>query len=66
MPDSTPVTVSYEFAIEVREAVEDLVEYLVEEERANGNLIAGETLYKMIEAVAVAKQAEMQGQLAND
>ena len=56
-------TVSYQFAIEVREAVEDLVEYLVEEERANGNLIAGETLYKMIEAVAVAKQAEMQGQL---
>ena len=55
------VQVSYQFATDVKESVEDLVEYLVNEELNNGNLISGETVYKIIESVAVAKQAQMQG-----
>ena len=55
------VQVSYQFATEIKETIEDMVEYLVREEFNNGNLISGETVYKIIESVAVAKQAEMQG-----
>ena len=58
------VTVSYQFATEVKEGIEDMVEYLVNESVNNGNLISGETVYKIIEAVAVAKQAEMAGELS--
>ena len=56
------VQVSYQFATEVKETIEDMVEYLVSESVKNGQLISGETVYKMIESVAVAKQAEMQSQ----
>ena len=58
------VQVSYQFATEVKETIEDMVEYLVSESVSNGQLISGETVYKIIEAVAVAKQAEMGGELS--
>jgi len=55
------ITISPELAQEVRELLEDSVEYLVREECNAGNLISGETMWKIVECVAVAKQAEMQG-----
>jgi len=55
------ITISPELAQEVRELLEDSVEYLVREECNAGNLISGETMWKIVECCAVAKQAEMQG-----
>ena len=55
------ITISHELSDEVRELLEDSVEYLVRAECENGNLISGETMWKVIECVAIAKQAEMQG-----
>ncbi len=55
------VTISHELAQEMRELLEDAVEYMCREESQAGNLLSGETCWKIVECVAVAKQAEMQG-----
>ena len=60
------VTINREFATTVREVVEDTVEYLVTEYCQEGNLISGETVYKMVAAVAEAKLAEMEGLIDSD
>ena len=39
------ITISHELSQEVRELLEDSVEYLVREECNNGNLISGETMW---------------------
>ena len=62
MSNTNPrITISHELMQEVRELLEDSVEYLVREECNAGNLISGETMWKIVECCAVAKQAEMQG-----
>ena len=49
-------TISREAATELRELIEDTIEYFCDEEK-----ISGETAWKMVECLAVAKQAQMQG-----
>ena len=62
MSDTNPrITVTHELVNDVQEVLEDVVEYLVREEFNAGRLIAGESVWKIIECLAVAKQAEMQG-----
>ena len=60
------ITVSPEFVTEVQELLEDSVEYLCRAEYEAGNIISGETVYKVIECLAIAKQAEMQGLVVTD
>ena len=55
------VSVSYQASTELRELIEDTVEFWCDASRQNGELIAGETAWKMIECIAQAKQAQMQG-----
>ncbi len=62
----TNITINPELMIEVQELLEDAVEYLCREEQQQGRLISGETIYKIIECCAVAKQAEMQGLIDPD
>ena len=53
------VTVSYQAATELRETIEDTIEYWCRECQKNGELVAGETAWKMLECLAVAKQEQM-------
>jgi citrate lyase synthetase len=55
------ITISHEFVNELQEVIEDSVEYTISEFYKNGELISGETAWKCIEALAVAKQAQFQG-----
>ena len=55
------VSVSYQASTELKELIEDTVEYWIDECRKNGELIAGETAWKMIECMAVAKEAQFEG-----
>ena len=49
-------TISREAATELRELIEDTIEYFCDQE-----MISGETAWKMVECLAIAKQAQMQG-----
>ena len=60
------ITISPELMVEVQELLEDSVEYLCREESRTGNLLSGETCWKIIECCAIAKQAEMQGLIDPD
>ena len=53
------VRVSYQASTELKELIEDSVEYWCREMSNNGELIAGQTAWKMIECMAQAKQEEM-------
>ena len=55
------ITISQEFSTELRELIEDSVEYICSEYAKNGELVSGETAYKMIECIALAKQAQFAG-----
>ena len=55
------VTVSREFATELNECVEDVIEYTINEYANNGEFISGETAWKIISCYAEAKIAEMNG-----
>ena len=57
------VTISQEFSNELREIVEDSVEYIISEYAKNGELVSGETVYKMLECLSVAKQAQFRGEV---
>ena len=58
------VTVSYQASVELKELIEDTVEYWCSQRYEEGELISGETAYKMIECLALAKQAQFNGELA--
>lgn len=45
----------------VTETIEDMVEYICQEMADSGEIISGETVYKIIECFAIAKQAEFNG-----
>ena len=55
------VTISREFATELNETIEDAVEYIIREYATNGELVSGETAYKVVAAFAEAKVAQFQG-----
>jgi citrate lyase synthetase len=57
----TNITISSEFVNELQEVIEDAVEYTIREYASQGELISGESAYKIIEALALAKQAQFQG-----
>ena len=56
------VTISHQFVDELQQVIEDAVEYTISEFAKNGELVSGETAFKIIEALAVAKQAEFRGE----
>ena len=45
----------------ITETIEDTVSYICQELASSGELISGETVYKVMECYALAKQAEYQG-----
>ena len=57
----TNITISSEFVNELQDVIEDAVEYTIREYASQGELISGESAYKIIEALALAKQAQFQG-----
>ena len=57
------ITISREFNNELCETIEDSVAYIIEEFAKNGELVSGETAYKLLECFAVAKQAEFNGEV---
>ena len=57
------ITISHEFVNELQEVIEDSVEYTIHEFVRNGELVSGETAWKCIEALAVAKQAQFRGEV---
>ena len=54
-------TISFQASTELRELIEDTTEYFCDESAKNGEFISGETAWAMIEALAVAKQAQLKG-----
>ena len=62
-PLMTNITISPEFVNEIREVIEDSVEYTIREFASNGELISGETCWKIIGALAEAKVAEFRGEI---
>ena len=59
----TNITISPEFVSELRDVIEDSVGYTIGEFASNGELISGETAWKVIEVLALAKQAEFRGEI---
>ena len=57
----TNITLSHEFVDELQMVVEDAIEYTIREFAKDGELVSGETAWKVLEALAVAKQAQFQG-----
>ena len=55
------VSVSYQASTELRELIEDTVEYFADESAKNGEFISGETIWSLVECLAVAKQAQLSG-----
>ena len=55
------ITISHEFVDELQMVVEDAIEYTIREFAKEGELISGESAWKVLEALAVAKQAQFQG-----
>lgn len=53
--------ITREAAQEIRELLEDTVEYYCDQ-----NLISGELIWTVVECLAVAKQAEFKGLIAAD
>ena len=59
----TNITLSHEFVDELQMVVEDAIEYTIREFAKDGELIAGESAWKVLEALAVAKQAQFRGEV---
>lgn len=57
----TNITLSHEFVDELQMVIEDAIEYTIREFAKEGELISGESAWKVLEALAVAKQAQFQG-----
>ncbi len=57
----TNITLSHEFVDELQMVVEDAIEFTIREFAKEGELISGESAWKVLEALAVAKQAQFQG-----
>ena len=57
------ITLSHEFVDELQMVVEDAIEYTIREFAKDGELISGESAWKVLEALAVAKQAQSRGEV---
>ena len=57
------ITLSPEMIQEFNELLEDSVSYICSEYAKQGKLVSGQTLYKVMECFAIAKQEEMSGNL---
>ena len=55
------ITLSHEFVNELQDVIEDAIEYTIREYASHGELVSGESAWKVIEALALAKQAEFAG-----
>ena len=55
------VTLNRETVKEFTELLEDAVEYICTQSYKEGELVSGQSLYKVMECFAEAKQAEMSG-----
>ena len=60
------ITIQPEVLKEITEVIEDAVEYACTPDVTQGALISGETVWKIVECLAVAKQAEFQGLFDKD
>ena len=58
------ITVQREDSTELRELLEDMVEHWCRECAHSGNLYAGETAWKIVSAIAEAKEAQFAGLVA--
>ena len=56
------VTISREAATELNETIEDMVEYWCRECAHSGELVSGETAWKLVAAFAEAKVAQFEGE----
>ena len=59
--DNTTVVLDREIANEIREMVEDVVEDVCRRAGKRGTLVSGETAWKVVNAVALAKEAQFAG-----
>lgn len=55
------ITISREFVTELRGVIEDAVEYTINEYAKEGQLVSGQTAWRLIEALAITKEAEFEG-----
>ena len=55
--------VSYQASVELKELLEDTLEYWCDTKAKEGEFIGGETAWLMVEAVSQAKQAQMAGEI---
>ena len=58
---STNVTISHAFSTDLRETIEDAVAYVINEAAEQGELVSGETAWKVVSAIALAKEAQFAG-----
>ena len=60
------MNLSHENSTLIRETIEDAIEYVCTEAMNSGDPISGETVWTVIECLAVAKQAEFKGLITSD
>ena len=58
------VTVDRSAAQELNGLIEDMVEHWCAEQACQGNLVAGETAWKLVSAYAYCKELQMAGELS--
>ena len=62
----TRITIQPEVLKEITGVIEDAVEYACTPDVTQGALISGETVWKIVECLAITKQAEFQGLFDKD
>ena len=60
------ITIEPEVLHEINGLIEDAVAYACSSDVTQGTLISGETVWKIVECLAIAKQAEFQGLFDKD
>ena len=60
------ITIEPEVLHEINGLIEDAVAYACTSDVTQGALISGETVWKIVECLAIAKQAEFNGMFNND
>ena len=56
------ITITRESNQFITESIEDTVSYICQELASSGEFVSGETVYKIMEAFAIAKQYEFNGE----
>ena len=59
------ITITQDQSDTITQTIEDAVEYLCQDLYESGTPLAGETVWKVVQAYAATKEAEFQGQLVN-